>query len=964
MWRWVLGIVIGLQTSMSALLAFAKPKNYPKAPLDLQVQVGWLMLAVVICGGIWLWTRRDTLRRAVLGLEDPRIYAVLRFGVAWFLFQSFWNLYPYWRMLWSDEGMFLIDAARSRYGSTALSGWTQEDGFLDGWAIARFFWGKHSLFLIHGSPAFVSAYMSVFFAVLVTYAVGFRTRCTGVLAWMMMLDIYDRTSLYSEGTDSAFRCLFFILLFAHTGSAWSVDNWWRVRRERRHRADSRRAGHRVFDRWRLVDHLVTWLWLVGWVVLFCLVVDFDLSGPLTLAGFALGILCVEAWAHHHIASRDFDPRDASPVVLYKLVPKWPRVLIIFQWTLLYVTTGVVKTGHVWQRGDALYYALNMDHFYRFEGITQKVSALFSLGIFRIFTWVTHYWEMCFFLVPLGVFLAFCERHRNTHWYRAEMARRGQIWLGRLMLVAAYLVVYRAAFVVFPFCLAIPEGKPPIDPAPGLRVIHIIFAVAVPSVLVVWNYLRWRPARLWPRGLKFRRWTIPALTIDGPFLRKWLLGRRIWLGTGALFHGKLIAFMNIGMFPFIMLQGYWGFFRSRDLIGVMRAWLALVDRKKASKSRFWRVMLRLFSGRRRRALETWFGPEQPAEDARRSEHFIFHPETWMAKPGTGVARGAQFSGGWLAAFMLGGVALILMRALRRDISNLLFDLTGERIAVDWMGESVAIWWLAIFCVAVVACFRRSPDASQCQRPVGVALISSPVVRVAALSLVVFHGACVGLKLFPTFPVFSALRSGTNGVFGNWMRVTHTTQSWRMFAPNPPRSNSFMQTVVIEHDGDQWDLRSNALHDRPNPWIVNDRMRKMQRRMIGKGKWYLSYWTGFQCREWELRTGEQPELIVVNKLWSRIPSPSQVFFKGPYVPSELSLKTEEVKRIECSDSHLLPAYIKRRYGLEISEADLERERRLEQQMQRRDERNKRSWLRRKNFGGDGAAPKNTPAKGDEG
>ena len=66
--------------------------------------------------------------------------------------------------------------------------------------------------------------------------------------------------------------------------------------------------------------------------------------------------------------------------------------MVIQYGYLYVTTGWVKSGGVWARGDALYYAMNMDHFYRFEGITQWFSAYLGTNVFRVMTYVTHYWE--------------------------------------------------------------------------------------------------------------------------------------------------------------------------------------------------------------------------------------------------------------------------------------------------------------------------------------------------------------------------------------------------------------------------------------------------------------------------------------------------------------------------------------------------------------------------------------------
>ena len=72
-----------------------------------------------------------------------------------------------------------------------------------------------------------------------------------------------------------------------------------------------------------------------------------------------------------------------------------------------------------------------------------------------------------------------------------------------------------------------------------------------------------------------------------------------------------------------------------------------------------------------------------------------------------------------------------------------------------------------------------------------------------------------------------------------------------------------------------------------------MRKMQRRMIGKSKWYLRYWAAFQCREWALATGELPQEVRINKLVTPIPKPETVWRNGPYVPREQKVGNKHVQ-----------------------------------------------------------------------
>ena len=55
------------------------------------------------------------------------------------------------------------------------------------------------------------------------------------------------------------------------------------------------------------------------------------------------------------------PKGLAPI--YALIPAWPRMITIFQIAILYMNTGMVKNGGVWDKGDAFYYAFNLDHFY-------------------------------------------------------------------------------------------------------------------------------------------------------------------------------------------------------------------------------------------------------------------------------------------------------------------------------------------------------------------------------------------------------------------------------------------------------------------------------------------------------------------------------------------------------------------------------------------------------------------------
>jgi len=840
-----------------ALLGFYfddEPK-YPSFEPEVAVQIGWWVFALVALLALYGWFRGESLRRSLLALEDPRTFAILRIGFALMTLVCFLNMLPYWRMLWSDEGLFDLAYAQDRMGRSALRGWSPDEGFFDVWAVICFLCNKPSLFYLEGSPNFVVGYMIAFFVVLLLYAAGVASRVTGVVAWLLMNGIYDRNSLYWEGTDTVYRCAWFILLFARTGHAWSVDNWLRCRYLRR--------------RGRLGPHL-------------------------------------------------------QPV--YRLVPAWPRYLLMLQVCAIYVATGAVKTGSIWAQGDALYYALNMDHFYRFEDITQWVSSVFGLNLFRINTWVVLWWERLFGLIMLGEVLRFGLRHRHEDWYQRQNTRL-RLWLGRVVLVAAYGVLYAVVVFAAPYCVPV-DNKP--NPQGVLVRVHIVFGIAIPLLVAFWFVVE--RIRLFPGGrdlgrlTKFRSWLrIPEVRPTQTTIRAYVLGRRTWLTIGFIFHGFLIAFMNIGMFPFIMLMTYAAFFEGEEL----------------RRTFAWGVQqLRRHSRTAWLAPAAWDRALEPAQDL-----------------DTVPDRGRPIPDLVVLAFGVMGAWLVV----------------GKVEAFAWVTWATYGWLAAITIVAIV--FRWLPPhgtRSDRGRPLPA---YGAIGRAIAFGVVVWHTSAVTIELFPTYPVFNRWRSPAHGVFTTWLRTTGTSQSWRMFSPNPPRSNTFMQTVTVLPNGERWDLRNNGYHydlaegppSRPDPWIINDRMRKMHRRMVGKGKWYLRYWAGFYCREWALaHDGELPREIEVNKIVTRIPAPAFVSYwvsdrhrgrkdKGtgarsgmPYDPRRLRATTHAVESHACTKVGELPPWMKARYGLPWTEADDREAERLERDRERKFVNRRESWEKRRDYG----------------
>ncbi|GEM_PF-1511105 len=990
---------------MLSLLAKAE---YPNAPLDLQLQVGWLTLLFLALLVFWAWTRSESVRRAIFAREDPRMFAVWRIGLAAITFQNFWNLKMHWRMLFTDEGMFTTPEIRGRLGRSSLAGWNEVDGFMDGWGVIKFFWGKYSLLYFDSSPDVVTIYLAALFVVLVLYGIGFRTRVTGLIALVLINSLYNRNSVYLEGHDTVFRCCWFLTLFAQVDGAWSVDNWIRRTRERR----LLKSGGHSYDLLHLFDRLGHWLWGGAFALWFCAFVDFRTTEVWAVLGAGVAMSAIVGWVEL-IRRRKLPAQAVGEPTRFQLVPSWPRYLIYLQLTCIYTATGLYKTGPVWLKGDALYYALNMDHFYRFEVFTQWVSALFATNMFRVMTLVTLFWEKGFALILIGLILRFGLQHKDEPWYRAQDQNLVRKWLGRLGLIGAYAVIYRVVVICLPWCLALQADKNPTPPEPALKVVHIILGVVLPLMIVIWHVLgRWpikikKPAKV--AALR-ERWFGPAtgdaathFVIDQAFMRAWLFGRRIWLGLGLIFHGILLGFMNIGMFPVIMMWMYVVFFDAEVYLVIFRFCAKLLRRWKWTA---WMApeacdaALSSDSGVLESATETL---ERDATGPWWSDPYkLFVGPLRMNRDVAAFDREAGKRGGRIpdAVVLVAIVGLLGMIGLRGLEAKTEADLEATRnIAPEDQAEQREArkveakarkerldllaktgWWWSFAVLGVGAAFhfrkRRNFDLLPDDRddrdgsdgkgdgvdskgdeadsdtalpsgPAAPVMIGGTLLRTFVLGFMVWHVSAVVVTFIPRYSVSKAWRSEAAKPFGSWVRAMNVSQSWKMFAPNPPRSNTFMRTVVVDLDDETYQIGTDHYTERPYVFWYNDRTRKMHRRMVGKSKWYLKYWAQYHCRDWAFEhDGQMPSEVQVLKLKTPIPKPDKL--DGPSDPRKRKLRRTEVETHACKPADVAH-FMKERRGWPLTEAD---ERAIESEARKAErdaESKRRSWAKRENFGG---------------
>jgi hypothetical protein len=209
--------------------------------------------------------------------------------------------------------------------------------------------------------------------------------------------------------------------------------------------------------------------------------------------------------------------------------------------------------------------------------------------------------------------------------------------------------------------------------------------------------------------------------------------------------------------------------------------------------------------------------------------------------------------------------------------------------------------------------------------------APMGRFLASALCVYHITGVAIWLLPEKDSLggngkSSWRLRAQDPFKWWMRITQTSQGWKMFAPNPPRNNLMMRVLVTDVDGEVYDLNTDVYHpaNKPIPWIFYSRIRKINRRIVGaeggKGQWYQKWHGRYICRQWALdHGGEAPKQVDLVKVSYAIPTPEEVAKNGPYVPEERMKRTHTIRHVHttpCDDVNAqLPNHIRERHGLPL-------------------------------------------------
>lgn len=853
----------------NSLLAFGRNKDlYPNfEALMLSPAVGWCLWIALAGLLAFFIAHSEKWRRLWLQMGDPRSVALLRIVFGLFTLFNVNGLWEHFDYLFTSDGIFPTDVAQQVRAKGQFAGYG--DGSTPGENVGFFGWAgfmvwlkgsNHSLLLLNGSQGFFWTHIIVFEAAMIAFILGIGTKYTKWIAWFAFHSITMRNTMYWEGTENVYRCFFFYLALSRSGQAYSVDNWLRCRR-------LRKAG-RLSVR----------------------------GGP----GDGAGVPKSEA-----------SPKGLEAI--YRAIPMWPRWLMIIQTAVVYGYAGPTKNGNVWAKGDAFYYAFNLDHFYRLP--PQELSAIFGTNLFRVNSFVVHYWQMFFPVVVVGLVIRWvvAERFEPLSAMRRRISRLGLLSFAGAML-AAVIIAYPVHYK---------------EPKDGLTIQQVqwIVGIVTPLGLAAGTWFFWRLATK-PFGFSLRGHKV---AVDLPFFFRWAFGRRIWLGLGLIFHLHLIIMMNIGWFNPGLASTYLAYLNGGELVSLACAFKRSIAKLRGATPEELaeirpippedpRRLVRAQPGARLGLATLLAGAAIGLSGA--VMHAITRPDLWPRLTGAWGWRNQSFPvelnaqvpsvhAGW---FLTAAAVMVLVVTFegRRGRGPRLLALpfiAALPVAVGYVriatNASMAWALLAVGVATWLAC-RNNELASKLD---GASEESAPQYpwaygvwgRLIAGGVVAYHLLGLTAWMLPQKDSLSTFRGQASAPFKFWLKQTQTTQSWSMFAPNPPRSNMFMRVLVHDKQGEIWDLNTDVyaclekdaspeLCDAvfPQPWIWYSRQRKMNRRIAGSegggGAWYQKWHARYECRTWALaHNGELPEKVEIVKVTYPVPTPEYVRDHGAYVPA---------------------------------------------------------------------------------
>ena len=335
-------------------MAAASYPELARASFVLTTTFGVALVAIV---GLVV-IHREALRRLLLRAVDPRPLGLLRVMFGLCLLLGALEVAPLNEYLFSDEGLLPSAAVPQVYGKAALAGYGDgvraPAGFDGGASLLQYVTsGRWSLLYFWDSPVFVRGYFFAFVLACAAMVVGWRTRVSTAVTWLLYVGMLRRGDAHWGGEQV--YCGFLVLLvLARAGEAFSVDNWWRCRRLRARGLLS------------------------------------EPGGPGDGAGAPPG-----------------PEHPQGLAAIYRRVPAWPQVLIAGQLAICYAANGWAKSGVMWASGDSLAAVLHLDRHARFD--FHGVVLMVGEWPLRLATWGVLWWERLFPLVLVGLWISAAGR---------------------------------------------------------------------------------------------------------------------------------------------------------------------------------------------------------------------------------------------------------------------------------------------------------------------------------------------------------------------------------------------------------------------------------------------------------------------------------------------------------------------------------------------------------------------------
>jgi hypothetical protein len=252
---------------------------------------------------------------------------------------------------------------------------------------------------------------------------------------------------------------------------------------------------------------------------------------------------IDSWRRRRAATR----AGAAPPTR-RAIPAWPLRLMMLQLACIYCVNGLKKHGVTWQDGTALYYALNLDDFYRVpaQGL---VSWLQQAGVLPLLTWATRWWELLFPVALAGAALnGYEDDRRRGRWPLAARGRRRASWA-----IALVIWLIGAAVAGIAARHYLPLAGLPLGASRGQLAAALAIALGAAPLAVVPAYRLARTA--WPGAVGF--------------VLRWVVGKRLWLAFGVALHLGIDLSINVGTFAEVMIAVYAPWLSGSDLDAVRR-----------------------------------------------------------------------------------------------------------------------------------------------------------------------------------------------------------------------------------------------------------------------------------------------------------------------------------------------------------------------------------------------------------